>query len=615
MEVASRSADEAEVRAVVVASWFPAVDDTSKGRFIADQVGALRATGLVAPVVVSFQPVRLTGGPIDRRRQAAAVRRSAAVTIRTQPTLFSPAGFSGPAGVPVARLPIPSGGRGIGTPVHLAADRRSALGLVAERLGDARPTVIHAHTGYPDGAAATTLIRPLRAPLIITEHATYLGRQLADRPTRRLYLDAVRRAARVIAVSESLGAELRSAIPECASKVVVLPNAVAIDDFRIAQTGERDPDELLYVGYRTGTKGIADLLTAFARVRSERPATRLRLIGRSPSEETEAGWRRLAEDLGIAAAVRFEGPALRIGVAAAMARASILVHASTRETFGVAPVEALASGLPVVAVDTPPLREILGSEPRRLGALVPPGDPTALAAAILETLGRREEFDPGSLRAAVETRFGAAAVALRLANLYDEVLSEWHAGPHHRPSSAGRWAGAARNDDRPSRGTVLVGFDTSGLVPLVSAIPSAIRSGLRVVCTSDASVGSLPDDLEGVEAVAFGGTEGPPPPSSGRAPRRSRVERGLDYLQAGVRDLGGAGARRLADRQVAGLRRALTSSLTGGSDAASEVICIGGTDYRIAERALGSGGRGRIGPGIRWYADREASRGTRSENT
>ena len=107
-----------------------------------------------------------------------------------------------------------------------------------------------------------------------------------------------------------------------------------------------------------------------------------------------------------------------------MARASVFVHASRYETFGVVAAEALAAGLPVVATDSGGVTEILGAEPERLGALVAVDDSLALGNGILETLGRRETFDAATLRASVRSRFGAEVVAERLITLYAEVLSE-----------------------------------------------------------------------------------------------------------------------------------------------------------------------------------------------
>lgn len=606
MTPSARTPGARPLRAVVVASWFPAVDDTTKGRFVADQVAALRSTGAVEPVVVSFEPAQLSGGPIDRRRQAAAVRRISGTAVRTDPAVFAPSGWTGPVGIPVARLPVPSGGRGVGAPAHHAEDRRVALATIAGRLASPLRTIIHAHTGYPDGFAATALIDPLGAPLVITEHATFVGQQLGQPDQREAYLAGVRRAARLIAVSQALADELLASLPECGPKLVVIPNTVAMDEFRPGPLGDRRPDELLYVGYRTETKGIDLLLAAFARVRAERSGATLRLIGRSPNEEIESGWHRLAAELGVADAVTFDGPRLRPEIAAAMAEASILVHASRRETFGVAPVEALASGLPVVAADTAPLREILGADPGPMGALVPPGDAEALAAAILETLDRRASFDPVALRGAVEGRFGAAAVAQRIVGLYDDVLRE---GPDRRavlPAAQPAALPVGGPSDRAGRRTLVVGFDTGRAALLLATLPAERRSEVALVCSAGSAVGDLPVDLAAISPVDL---EGVPGASDLRLPAGPRGGL-LTRIRRFAADPRGVLRRRRFRRQGDQLRRsaiarairALTTASEAGTDV--DVVCLDGLDYLVAEPVLSSS-RVRPAPGgLRWLADR-----------
>ena len=105
-------------------------------------------------------------------------------------------------------------------------------------------------------------------------------------------------------------------------------------------------------------------------------------------------------------------------MAAALARASLFVHPSPRETFGITILEALASGLPVVATRSGGISPILEDE--ALGELVAPNDPAALAAAVLRSLDRRSSFDPEHLRAAAAP-YSAASVANRLVGIYHEL--------------------------------------------------------------------------------------------------------------------------------------------------------------------------------------------------
>src|SRR5664279_4546675 len=151
---------------LVVASWFPAIDDSTKGRFVSDQVEALRATGRVRPSIASFEPVGVSGGPIFRRRQVRAIEANVGPVIRGDPSLFNPSGAHAPAGIPVARIPIAGGGWGAGGTAHGSLHRDHALRRVAERHDLPPWAIVHAHTGYPDGAGSIGLARRLAVPLV-----------------------------------------------------------------------------------------------------------------------------------------------------------------------------------------------------------------------------------------------------------------------------------------------------------------------------------------------------------------------------------------------------------------------------------------------------------------
>ena len=593
---------------LVVASWFPAIDDSTKGRFVADQVEALQATGRVQPWVASFESVGVTGGPVGRRRQVRAIQADVGPTLAADPGLFNPRGSHAPAGIPVARVPIAGGGWGAGGTAHGSRHRDDALRLLAAREDLPAWSVIHAHTGYPDGAGSVGLARRLGLPLVITEHATFVARILADPWQRRAYVDGVRAASRVIAVSRSLGDELIDAIPEIEPKLVVIPNTVDVAAFLAPTSVERRPAELLYVGYRTPVKAIDVLLAAFRTIRAARPDATLRLIGRSPDEATEAGWIRLAAQLGIGASVSFEPPALRADVARAMARASLLVHPSRRETFGVAPVEALAAGLPVVASDIGPLREILGGDPG-LGALAPVGDPEAFAGAVLATLDRRAGFDPDHLRASVVGRFGASAVAGRLADLYDEVAADTAAG---RRTGGGPAATVAPGVDRAAGPILIAAFNTTSTAYLVRVLPSELLPRCRVLGAAGPGMAELPAglgaaipvDLVGPHGAIVAAIQAAGPRGSLRSRLIQRARHPVAFFQ-----------RRSARNRWEAFREAAARAAVGdelarlrSADPAGpiEVVALDGLDHLALAANLGPGIRLLPG-GARWLGDRAAS--------
>jgi glycosyltransferase involved in cell wall biosynthesis len=106
-------------------------------------------------------------------------------------------------------------------------------------------------------------------------------------------------------------------------------------------------------------------------------AVQVRLIGRGPEE---AALEVLSRQLGVRC--RVETTADDAAVTRAYREASVAVCPSRFEGFGLTPIEAVASGISVVASDIPPHREFVGGAAR----LFPPDDPAALAAAITAAL-------------------------------------------------------------------------------------------------------------------------------------------------------------------------------------------------------------------------------------
>lgn len=598
---------------LIVASWYPGVDDTARGRFVADQAEALLRTGQTRPLVVSFEPARADLAQLSRGDGADAVDTHRAAALANGEGAINGRAWASDAAIPVARLPV---GEGPGTGPsndRQGEQRRRALRDLVERLDARGPGVVHAHTAYPDGYAAADAAERLGWPLVITEHATFVQRQLGRREQRAAYLRAVAAASRFIAVSEALADELRASVDGIANKLEVVHNAVAIEAFTPVGMDARRPEELLFVGYRRERKGIVTLLQAFADILEERPNATLRLLGRSLTDEDERRWQELAEELGVAKAVSFEPPADRAGIAAAMQRASVLVHASHRETFGITTIEALAAGLPVVAAEAGGISQIL--EDTRLGELVPPQDSRYLARAVLRTLERRGEFDPAYLRRAAEP-YAASTIARRLVEIYAEVAPAAVRPAPERADARLVWGG----ESLPLPAKILVmAADTDHAAQQLARLPDDVLGRLVVVTRGAAD--RLPPALgEVVDATALvndrlraAGLH------SARGGIGSRLRRLLMNPLAPIR-------RRLAPGGIYEVRQtaisagllavadqALAATATG--DGPPEMICLDAIDYR-ASAPLTAGGRVRPDPGsILWLADRYQSAQSAGDGT
>jgi L-malate glycosyltransferase len=135
----------------------------------------------------------------------------------------------------------------------------------------------------------------------------------------------------------------------------------------------------LAVGRVSPNKALEDTVAALAVTRAHAdPAATLLVVGKPATGAYDAALRRYVAELGLAGAVTFTGHARDATVSAAYADADVLVVTSAHEGFCVPVVEALAAGLPVVAVNQGALPEVLGDA----GTLVTTRNPYDLADAI-----------------------------------------------------------------------------------------------------------------------------------------------------------------------------------------------------------------------------------------
>jgi glycosyltransferase involved in cell wall biosynthesis len=165
----------------------------------------------------------------------------------------------------------------------------------------------------------------------------------------------------------------------------------------------KDPPVILGAGRLSRQKAFHILIQAFARL-EKKIECRLVILGEGPER---AHLENLVNELGLDELV--DMPGFIENPYSWMARASVFALSSIYEGFGNVLVEALAVGTPVVSSDCPSgPAEILNGG--RYGHLVPPGDPHALADAILQTL--RNPPDPGQCSEAAEP-FGVDTVVDR----------------------------------------------------------------------------------------------------------------------------------------------------------------------------------------------------------
>jgi glycosyltransferase involved in cell wall biosynthesis len=310
--------------------------------------------------------------------------------------------------------------------------------------------VLHAHQLLSPATAALLASGLCRLPLVVTAHASgavgdvaSLARQGPLGMARLLALR--RRADAFVAVASPIVEELLAAgVPE--ERVHAIPNGVdtrhhvPVDDAERRRArralGLPPVPTVVYAGRLAPEKGVDILVDAWADARRRGSLATLALVGDGPER---AALERRARDHGILGAVRFAGSAE--DVAPWLRAADAFVLPSRTEGLSLALLEAMATGLPVIATD-------VGGTPAAAGGtavLVPPADPATLGAALsalLEEPGRAAALGAAARRRVLE-EYGILQVARRHLALYREV-ADARAGATGGAHAGWDWADRVR---------------------------------------------------------------------------------------------------------------------------------------------------------------------------
>ncbi len=190
------------------------------------------------------------------------------------------------------------------------------------------------------------------------------------------------------------------------------------------------PVTLIHISNFRPLKRLGDVVRIFARVR-ERLDARLVLVGDGPEYSRT---RELVESLGLESVVHYVG--VVDDVAPVLKAADVLLLPSETESFGLVALEAMASGVPVVASDVGGLPEVVVHG--KTGFLAPVGDVDAMAGycvRLLEDAATLKRFARAAKKRAAD--FDYRTIVPQYEAIYEKVLAEPESAPTLRASLAG----------------------------------------------------------------------------------------------------------------------------------------------------------------------------------
>ena len=305
-----------------------------------------------------------------------------------------------------------------GSPREVLGIRRMVTSLKTE----CAPTLYHVHLSDPTPMLHLATLETAPAPTVLTLHNEMLSLFSASDPNSlmaRLIVEA-----RVITgVSARATVEAAEAIPQCAHRMVTIPNGAVVPDDILPLPNNRN---ILAIGRLSRQKAFDRLIRTMPTVLEDHSDAHLDILGEGDQRPELAA---LISDLGLDRHITLHGHVDRETVPSFLARAQVVVAPSHHEGLPYALLEAAAFGRPIVASDTGGINEIVVDG--ETGTLIErsrfDADPTALGAAIgtlLADTGLARRFGTaGRLR--VEQFFSVE----RCARSYDHVYRAVTAAP------------------------------------------------------------------------------------------------------------------------------------------------------------------------------------------
>lgn len=257
-------------------------------------------------------------------------------------------------------------------------------------------------------------------PLIVTAWGTDILLTPRQSPLHHLITRyALRKADYITATGPRLGEATAEYAPK-GKEIVIIPYGVDLKvfspDCRLRGDGELTIGAIRHL---KSIYGLDYLLRAMPMILAQHPSTRLLLVGDGPQRSHLQG---LAQSLGISNQVQFVSNVPHQQVPSYLARIDIFVMPSISEGFGVAALEASAMEIPVIASNVGGVPDTVVDG--KTGFLVPPKDPAAIAAAVIELIekpGLRLRMGRAG-RKFVAENYEWNENASRMEKLYDSIV-------------------------------------------------------------------------------------------------------------------------------------------------------------------------------------------------
>ncbi|WP_312247189.1 glycosyltransferase [Stutzerimonas nitrititolerans] len=281
-----------------------------------------------------------------------------------------------------------------------------------------KPDIIHAHCLLRAGILAHRIWQKYGIPYVITEHSSKWHNNEISKYDLQISKSAAQHSSALISVSESLLNKLHKYLDF--NQAYIIGNAVdsLFLDEKVQEFNNASRLTFANVAYLNSGKRQDILIEAFYLAFGQDTEHVLYIVGEGP--ERASLERRIAE-YDMQSSIQLLGMQKKSEIAKLLSRSDCFVLTSDHETFGVAIIEALACGLPIISTDCGGPSEIVNAEN---GIVVMKGNAQAIMEALLEMQKKIHvgQYQKKRIRAGCREHYSKRSVASKLINIYKNAL-------------------------------------------------------------------------------------------------------------------------------------------------------------------------------------------------
>ena len=293
---------------------------------------------------------------------------------------------------------------------------KAALMMLVNRVfrKEKLPGLVHAHFGE-QGCIVADWAEKNAIPLVVTEHFSRMNQETVSAGLKRCSTYAYRHATRVITVSKKLQASI---LRHTGIESIVIPNVVDVETFCSGAPMAHERFRYVTTGRLIPQKRVDWVIEALGVIWKEVPSVELHILG-DGSQKSEL--ERLIVQLGLQDRVILHGMVTRQEMAEIYREADVFVLPSESETFGVAYIEAMAAGLPVISTRCGGPEEFIN---QRNGLLIDVDDKAHLERAMLDMHARYDCFDKKLIQDFACQTYSRRVIGTKLMELFREIIDD-----------------------------------------------------------------------------------------------------------------------------------------------------------------------------------------------